>query len=81
MQTALKITAILIALSSASVSSVTYAKNSSGQISSHSLQNSNGKNSLDRDKGLARAADRRSDRSVKNKSGKSKSPAPKPFLK
>lgn len=66
------VTAILIAgIASATLSSLALAKGA-GKTSNMSLQNSNGKNALDKDKGLDRASDRRSTRSLKNKSGKSK---------
>ena len=66
------VTAILIAgIASATIPPLASAKGA-GRTSNMSLQNSNGKNALDRDKGLARASDRRSTRSVRNKSSKNK---------
>jgi len=67
---------VVIALASLGSSSVAFAKGNSGTGSSHSLQNSNGKYALDRDKGLDRAADRRNEKSLKTKSRKNRSPAP-----
>lgn len=75
MHTLVKSAIFIMALASAGMSSIALAKGNGGNGSSHSLQNSNGKNSLDREKGLDRAADRRNERSLKDKSRKNRSPA------
>ncbi|MBO9537285.1 hypothetical protein [Herbaspirillum sp.] len=72
MRTILGITILVAGLASASLSPAALAKGNAGGGSSHSAMNGNGKNAVDRDKGLARAADRRNGRSIKNRSGKHK---------
>lgn len=74
MHTLVKTAVLMIALASVGMSSIAFAKGNGGG-SSHSLQNSNGKNALDRDKGLERAGDRRNDKRLMDKQRKSRSHA------